>query len=506
MRHAPAAPTRSTSGHSVGIAFKAIAAGRCIRAAFALSLMVSTVGCAALHPVKGVPADQLGGEYRGLERSLRDTLDLSLLGQARPSEHLVDTGDVIGVYIEGILGSCQCEQAIPVYSPSATDLPPSVGFPISVRANGTISLPLVPPIPVRGLTVSQVEDSIRHTFTVGKPLLQTGRERILVSLQKPRTYRVVVIRQESASGQGNSGANDELTGERQKRGTGKVVNLPAYRNDVLNALSESGGLPGLDARNTVYILRREPLASCGVPVPSPLSPLSMPPGPTAAASEIRQTSAVDDDFGHSLPMEGPSGGEPVADVPMNLPELSQSGFDPTIRNPRVTKIPLRLAPGEGPAFGPDDVVLQDGDVVFIESREPDFFYTGGLLGTGQFELPRDYDVNILDAIAIVEGRMTRRGYQTPPNRAIGGVSALNQDVTIGASRVIVQRTMPNGALLDLEIDLHKALRDPMQRIVVRPNDRIILRYTCPEAVGAFFERHILEGFVLGASSSLLFGN
>ncbi len=505
MLPAPATFQDSPSRRSADTTSATSRATRLAVAASAVILAASTIGCAAMHPVKGVPADQLGGEYRGLERSLRDTLDLSLLGQARPPEHLVDAGDVVGVYIEGILGSCQCEQAIPVYSPAATDLPPSVGFPISVRNDGTMSLPLVPSIPVRGLTVAQVEHAIRHAYTVDKPLLQSGRERILVSLQKPRMHRIVVIRQESASGQGNTGASDELTGERQKRGTGKVVNLPAYRNDVLNALSESGGLPGLDARNTVYILRREPLAPCGVPLPAPLSPLPTPPGPMAGAA-IQQTSGVDDDFGHSLPMESP-GGVPVADVPWNANELAQhAAFDPTIRNPRVTKIPLRLAPGEPPAFGPADVVLQDGDVVFIESREPDFFYTGGLLGPGQFELPRDYDVNILDAIAIAEGRMTRRGYQTPPNKAIGGVSALNQDVTIGASRVIVQRTLPNGCLVDLEIDLHKALRDPMQRIVVRPNDRLILRYTCPEAVGAFFERHILEGFVLGASSSLLFGN
>ncbi len=180
--------------------------------------------------------------------------------------------------------------------------------------------------------------------------------------------------------------------------------------------------------------------------------------------------------------------------------------EPTIRNQRVTKIPLRFAANEPACFGPADIVLNDGDIVFIESREPDFFYTGGLLGQNQFELPRDYDVDVLDAIAMAEGRRSRNSFSYPPNKAIGGVSALNQDVTVGASKVIVQRTMPNGCVVNIEVDLNKALRNPNERVMIRPGDRLVLRYSRMEAVGAFFERHILEGLVLGASSSLVFGD
>jgi hypothetical protein len=180
--------------------------------------------------------------------------------------------------------------------------------------------------------------------------------------------------------------------------------------------------------------------------------------------------------------------------------------DPTIRNPRVTKIPMRLAPCEPVCFAPQDVLLADGDIVFIESREPDYFYTGGLLGVGQFELPRDYDVDFLDAISVAEGRRAKMTFQYPPNKAIGGVSVLNQDVTVGASKVIIQRTLENGCLVNIEVDLHRALREPNERIMVRPGDRIVLRYTCAQACGAFFERHILEGLVVGMTSALTFGN
>ena len=44
------------------------------------------------------------------------------------------------------------------------------------------------------------------------------------------------------------------------------------------------------------------------------------------------------------------------------------------------------------------ILLHDGDIVFIESRETEVFYTGGLLGGNQFALPRDYDIDVVRAI------------------------------------------------------------------------------------------------------------
>ena len=32
-------------------------------------------------------------------------------------------------------------------------------------------------------------------------------------------------------------------------GTGQIIDLPAYQNDVLTALARTGGLPGTDAKN-----------------------------------------------------------------------------------------------------------------------------------------------------------------------------------------------------------------------------------------------------------------
>ena len=69
---------------------------------------------------------------------------------------------------------------------------------------------------------------------------------------------------------------------------------------------------------------------------------------------------------------------------------------------------------------------------------------------------------------------------------------MNQDVTIGASRVVVLRQLPNGTQLPIAIDLNRALRDPAERIQIQPGDYVILQYTRAEAFAAFIERHLLE--------------
>ena len=40
----------------------------------------------------------------------------------------------------------------------------------------------------------------------------------------------------------------------------------------------------------------------------------------------------------------------------------------------------RLGSDEHTQLSEEDVILEDGDIVFIESRDTEVFYTGGLLG------------------------------------------------------------------------------------------------------------------------------
>lgn len=543
-----------------------------------LVLLSSLSGCAAFRPIEGVPPECLPDELRVPSRSGKATIDLSLLRQTPPPRYLVDSGDVLGVYIEGVLG--QRGEVPPVHFPEDREVPPSLGYPIPVREDGTISLPLVGAIDVRGMSIREVEEAVRRAYTQDREILQPGRDRIFVSLQTPRTYRVLVIRQEA----GNDFAN--LTGQLNlgttKRGTGQVVNLPAYKNDVLNALAETGGLPGLDAENAIYIIRRRP--SSHGPVPAPPGSWTAPGGHSIGsggpnAGGIQQTSAVAESpgaaGGHSIdipptngdrqfrfppngaagydaqPPAPPTPAYPTTAGPMSpsyrqtaswpaaapsqppwtphpsaryavpppiygaspdpfppgLP-LSESDLPPgwygasavdfTVDNPRVIKIPVRLAEGEVITFTEQDVILEDGDIVFIESRDTEIFYTGGLLGGGQYTLPRDYDLDILGAIAIAQAQGQSSGA-----RSVGGISALNHDVTISASRVIILRQLPGGGQIPIEIDLYEALRHPEERVRIQPGDYIILEYTRMEAIAAFIERHLLEGALFGVAAAQL---
>lgn len=500
--------------------------------------VLGLTGCSALHPLKGHPSESLPFEFTSSTRTERKTIDLSLLRQQVPPEHLVDTGDVLGIYIEGILGNV--ETAPPVFVPNDQNAAPSVGYPIRVDADGTISLPMRDPLPVRGMTISQVRNLVRSAYTTGPtPMMQPNQSRIHVALQKPRTYRVIVIREEASNAQGNRGPASVVNFESDKRGTGRVVNLPAYRNDVLNALTETGGLPGLDAENVVYIARQArqtpvvPTPPAAVPVPTPMyAPASAVSQYGHSSQSVVQASYQStnptqpvaaghtDSFqpGHSqhlltgsqsggqFPQEfiAAPGTQPVGwNTPIPYPAGVPAG--PSCNPPElmgqtnVVRIPLKVQPGEPLAFRSQDVILQDGDVVFVENRVTEFYYTAGLLGGSQLVLPRDYDIGVMDAIALAEEENRR----TLPTSAIGGASVLNQDVTVGASKVIVQRKMPHGGYLPIEVDLYDVMEDPSKQIMIRPEDRIILRYTRSEACLAFFERFFIDGFVTGASNAFI---
>lgn len=558
-----------------------------------------SAGCAAFHPIHGIPARYLPEEFRGTSRAGKRTIDLSLLRQTPPSTHLVDSGDVLGIYIEGVLGDRKQPQ--PVNIPLGADVPPSFGFPIPVRDDGTISLPLVGSIAVRGKTIAEVEDLLKQAYTVKKAFLNAENDRILVSLQRPRHYRVLVIRQENPTAL-NFAAVGQINLGAMKRGTGQVVSLPAYKNDVLHALAQTGGLPGLDAENAIYVIRRRKSTDGWTPAPGsplPASPSTTPPAAAKAARPRRTvvraqspnfrpadaTVNVDPqaDYrraGAARP-QLPSGSPPVPTAPvglmqpdilgrysnpvppvmaaipdsspdrtrsragspamesvfnapapmtdMNSPTRGHPGDavtgeivpspDPVMMTPeqfgweltdadmtgrRIIKIPVRLGPGETVDLREQDIILEDGDIVFIESRETEVFYTGGLLGGGQFTLPRDYDLNVLQAIAVAQGqRAGAAGGASRGTMSLGGQSALNSDVSISASRVVILRYLDDGRMVPIEVDLYQARTDVAEQVIIQPGDYILLQYTKLEAICAFFERHLLEGALFGLAAAQL---
>ena len=207
-----------------------------------------------------------------------------------------------------------------------------------------------------------------------------------------------------------------ITGQ-TKRGGGYALDLPAGENDVLGALIRSGGTPGLDAINEVVIQR---------------------------------------------------------DVPQNPDNKDAT---PT---PVQIRIPMRLRPNEHIQFRPEDVILKDGDVIFIESRNTEIFYTAGLLPPAENVLPRDYDLDILEAVARTHGPLFNGGFNS--NNQFSSQLLSSGLGFPSPSLVNVLRKAGNGRQINIRVDLNKAAVDPRERILVRSGDIIVMQEKPYEAI------------------------
>lgn len=302
---------------------------------------------------------------------------------------------------------------------------PAVGFPYPVAEDGTIDLPLVGAVRVANLNLARAREAIRKAY-LDRELLPAGRERLFVTLLQPRVAEVVVMRQ-------------EFTGfppTAERRGSGHTIELPAYENDVLHALAQTGGLPALDAYDQVIIYRG--FGKRG------RAPAVLPPLPV---------------------------GPPGADIPAEL-----SG--------RITCIPLRLPPDAPIPFQPEDVVLHTGDVIYLQARDRGVYFTGGLLPAGEFPLPRDHDLDVVEAISRARGPMVNGGF------AINNLAGNIIEPGIGApspSLLTVLRRLPGGGRQQIRVDLNCALRgDPRELLRVQPGDVLILQEKPTEALARYF--------------------
>lgn len=382
---------------------------------FALALMILGSGCAAVtNPVaEGIPVRRLPAEYLAKPKEEARTIPLTLLRQQPPDAYRLDAEDTLGIFIEDVVG--KKDQVPPLRIPEQGNLPPAVGYPYVVTEEGTLLLPLIKPLQVKGLTIPEVRDAIIKAYTSEKRKIlardpDTGEvvNQVLVSLMRPRTIRVQVDRQDTGAISVGSGSVTN-----SKRGSGASVDLPAYENDVLTAINRTGGLPGLDAVNEILIERNDPAAK----------------------------------------------GDPTAP-------------------PLVIRIPLRMRDGDVLPFQPSDVILKKGDVVFIEARDTEVYYTAGLLFPRQFVLPRDYDLRVVDAISIANGPL------------VNGIISQNQlsgQITpsgLGspsASRVTVLRQTKDNRQIPIIVDLNRALNDPRENIILAAGDVLSMQESPGEA-------------------------
>ncbi len=420
-----------------------------------VAMSASLSGCTALlSPIDTVPANRVPPQFLAEPQTNKVNLDPSRLRQDKPEYYILDKGDVMGVFIESVLGNIA--EAPPVQLPGPdSDLPPAIGYPVPIREDGTVSLPLVKPIPLAGLTIQQAEQLIKRAYRGGPAPLLKEDIRIIVTLLRERTHRVFVVRQDNTAQNSAQFASQRafraVTDRSDESARGFVLQLPAYKNDVLNALSQTGGLPGVNAKAEIRILRGDRLA-------------------------IGERDRMVADFYRS-----------------NQADAFPYGEMPTIEDETSSiRIPLRLKPGEVPQFTQDDIILRDGDIVMVENRDTDVYYTGGLLGGGEYNLPRDYDLDVLGAVAIAG-----QGFAVGQNSGGGGLGVPTS--TVPPTQLIVLRRLPGDRQIAIRVDMTVAINDPKARLLVKPGDTLILRYKPQEelvnfAIGTFFTYGVRQLF------------
>jgi protein involved in polysaccharide export with SLBB domain len=401
-------------------------------------LLIPFALCGGCTTIRGTIPARCFPDASQSPRGSRQPIDYSLLRQTPPEVYQLGPGDILGIFIEGVLG--KIDDVPPVYYPTyqtqGHERPPALGYPIPVREDGTISLPLVEPLEVAGLSLAQAEEAVHRAYTTPKPFFAPGRDRVIVTLIEPRKYNVIVVREDGVDKEGRpleyaqyqfSPRGSML--EAAKTGITQSVELKAYENDVLHALALSGGLPGVAAKAQVKILH----------------------GAFKNARERDQ---------YLRTLQDPAQRAVVAAT-----------------NQRTLTIPLRIGPGEPvPHITRDDILLESGDIVYIESREQEVFYTGGILQGGEFPIPRDRDLDVLSATAWAGGSIaaTAGGYGGPGGRG-------NAAGIFPPTDLIVLRNV-EGRQVAIKVDLKRAMTDPSERILVQPNDFLILQYKPQEVI------------------------
>jgi protein involved in polysaccharide export with SLBB domain len=420
----------------------------------ALSFGALFTGCAALtNPIaNGIPVRLLPEELLAESREGYEPIPLTLLRQPPPKKYILAAGDTLGIYIEGVLGAA--ETPPPVNIPETGELPPSVGYPFPIRDDGTVSLPYVEPVRVAGMTIEEAEKAVVNAY-LQKEILRPEDRRILVTLMRPRHVRVLVIRDDSQQRQvslqtesllGLGTSRTQIGGGRE--GTGMVLELPAYQNDVLNALTRSGGLPGLESTQEVIVQR----------------------GYWDGASD---------------PIAGDRCYPTEADL-----------IDGTQDRRRILRIPMRTRGGEPLPFRPEDIVLQSGDIILVEGRDPEFYYTGGLLPADEVPLPNDYDLTVVEAVLKGRGPLLNGGLNTSNlNGAVISAGVGNPSPSLLA----VLREIPGGGQVTIRVDLNEAVRDPRENLLVQAGDVLILQETPDEAV----TRYITQVFQINLFTRFL---
>lgn len=311
------------------------------------------------------------------------------------------------------------------YPPHGSVVGATTGLPLEVDAEGQIELPLVGKISLEGMTLPEATAEVKRVYRE-KQITREDTERVLVSLITARVHRIVVLREDTPAPTVQLVAPGQV--DHIHRGSADVVDLPVYENDLLHALAITGGLPGTDAARELWIFKRSGLTD---------------PHAICAEELMARTSAF------------PEG---------------------EVSDPQVIRIPLVACPGEELPFRPQDVIVEDGDVVFVPRRE-EYFYIGGLVKGAKIPLPRDEDIDVIEALSLANGSVGG-----PLGQSGNALASGTPGHMVRPTRVIILRKLPDGRQLPIRVDLARAMVNEKERILVQADDVLMLQFKPHQAI------------------------
>jgi len=218
-----------------------------------------------------------------------------------------------------------------------------------VADDGTVDVPVIGPVPVAGLEAFDASQNITSLA------IQRGMYRhplVTVEIKSKAVNRITVL------------------GAVKEQG---VHEIPRGGSDLISALAAAGGLTD-DADSVVEIIRQPKFGLAASDIPSP---------PTVSADGGGIQLAAYQNIGHSSTAES------------NVPQTAGWLAPQTVRIDLANGAPITNA----------DYRLLDRDIVRVVPRKKEVVYVAGLVKKpGQFEMPLDQDIHLLDAIALAGGR------------------------------------------------------------------------------------------------------
>jgi protein involved in polysaccharide export with SLBB domain len=288
-------------------------------------------------------------------------------------------------------------------------------FPVHVDEDGGISLPLLSQrVPVATLTAGEAEQVIHNAYAASGLIRQPN---LTVRTLEHKTNTVYVI------------------GAVKKPG---VYELQPEECDPLRAIVAAGGITE-DAEGVVEIRR-----------------------PGKGISMKRDASVRVE----ATPNRVPEGNKTGQEKFVSVNELAKPGADD-----EVLRFDLR---SKKLLKNPDKLQLQNGDIVSVEQKKMRPFYVAGAVNKpGEFPMPTDRHIRVLEAVGLA-----------------GGVLTLSEPTTA----LIVRRPKGKEAVV-IRVDLSRAARHPEENPILMEGDVV----SVVEDVAARSRKAIRQFINLGLS-------